>query len=353
MKKFLKKLILFCSAFLILSWILSSVIYPRLSLTNYSWGSSNLELKRKLLITNPDKYNTCFIGSSRVWKQINPGLFDSLVNEKINARSVNLGENWFFAPETHYFLRNLLDEEKFKPKYILMELSKIKTIDFMNIHTNRMHYWCNPKDNSFAVKAIMSSNFSLPERVYNSVTYSLAYLDKVINLGYLTEGLNARANYNSINEDTLTLMGNGYSCGNILTLKDSAEAVDFLRDTSGVQKLAEFSAKQFEKFESNPALLSKYNRVYRDRIIELIKFAESKGAQLIFIMSPRVDKNQYNELIPLYHSLPEKNRMEFSDSRKYPELYIAKNSYNTTHLNCKAAEDYTRLIARRFLEIAD
>lgn len=353
MKKFFTRLALFCSLLLVVSCLLSLVVYPRIAITNYTWGSYKLDQKRKLLIDNPQKFNTYFIGSSRVWKQINPSLFDSLVRDKLPTQSFNLGENWFFAPETHFFLRNLLQEENLNPKYIFIELSKIKTIDFMNIHTNRMHYWCNFMDNSFAVNAIMSSNFSAPERIYNSTTYSLAYFDKLINLGYLTEGLNSRAGYYSISADTLARIGNGFSCTDLLSQKDSAEAFEFLKDTLEVKKLAEASAKQFEKFQHTPSLLNNYNKTYSKRIHELIKVAKAKGVQLIFCMSPRVDKNQYNELIPLYYSLPEKNRMEFSDSRKYPELYVAKNSYNTTHLNCKGANDYTALIAKRFLEIAE
>jgi len=344
MKKFFLKIILFCTIILAASIILSSFIYPKLKLTDYSWGSENLEAKRKYLLQNPNKYNTLFIGSSRVWKQIDPALFDTLVHSKEATCSFNLGENWMGAPEIYYVLENLINEDKIIPKYIFIELSKIKSINYSNIHTNRTHYWCNKKDYLFAIQTTLSSNFSQAEKMYNLCTYSIAYLDNILNLGYVTEAL-------AIKNKNEQLIGNGFDCTSIRTKRDSALAKPFLADTSVVQKLAENCAAQFSKFEKDPTLLQKYNKVYMNRISSLVEECKTKGIQLIFCMPPRLDNNQYNELIPLYNQIFENNRIELSDSRKYPQLYIAKNSYNETHLNCTGAEDYTKLLAEKFKEI--
>jgi lysophospholipase L1-like esterase len=40
-----------------------------------------------------------------------------------------------------------------------------------------------------------------------------------------------------------------------------------------------------------------------------------------------------------------------SDAKKYPEFYIAKNSFDGKHLNNKGAKIFTKLLAEKFIEL--
>ena len=68
-------------------------------------------------------------------------------------------------------------------------------------------------------------------------------------------------------------------------------------------------------------------------------------------MLPRVDLNQYNELIPQFTNIHPAHRIEISDGRKYPELYLAANSLDRKYLNTEWAKIYTSILATKMNEI--
>jgi hypothetical protein len=83
----------------------------------------------------------------------------------------------------------------------------------------------------------------------------------------------------------------------------------------------------------------------------MIDNAARNGITLFFLLSPRIDLKQYDELIPLCHHIKPGHCIEISDSDKFPELYLASNSSDETHLNTKGAKIYSSILARKLDEL--
>ncbi len=353
-KKFIIRATCITALVFCLSLILHFAIYPTLHLTPWSWGSEVIDQKKIRLQQTGSLYNNVIIGSSRVYRQIDPVLLDSLMGNESGIKSFNFGTNWLFAPESFYVYDHVVQQEQPKMKYVIMELSKIRSTDYENLHTTRLKYWNTFNYFKFATAAIAGSNFAIHEKIAVFLGHFMSYIDKLINLGYVTEAFNFNANiYKYTSLPDLGPLKSGFVT---LIAEPTFQNPDpeenapqrnrkFLSDTSVVTKRKKISEKQFTRFEKNPELLNKYNKYYASYLNKMIDDAKSKGIYLIFIMSPRVDGNQYTEIIPLFYHIYPDHRIEMSDSRKYPELYLAANSFDETHLNEKGAKVYTGILA--------
>lgn len=326
-------------------------IYPKLAIVPWTYGSGLLHEKREAILSEPGKYNSLIIGSSRVYRQIDPLLLDSVVGEKLNLSTYNLGVNWLFAPETFYVLDQLTQTDNLKINCAVIELSKIRSIDFTNLHTARIKYWYSLSNYLFTIRSVAGSNFSFIEKSATIVLHTVSYIGKLINLGYLTEAFAFKTNINNADKNSetgkngflpLNISGNDSSEENAL-----ARHQLFLSDTASVTRRMNTSINQFQKFDQNSKLLNSYNKFYAGKLNEMILKHKNNGTHLVFVLSPRIDENQYNELIPLFNQINAAHRIELSDAGKYPQFYMAINSFDETHLNEKGAALYTTLLATK------
>lgn len=352
MKIFFIRLVQISALIFTMSLLLHLVVYPSLSLTPWTRGSELLEFKRQQVVNSREKFNTLIIGSSRVYRQVNPVLLDSLMGEHHQLNSYNMGVNWLFAPESFYVMDQLVTIDNLPLKCVVIELSKIQFIDYSNLHTARTKYWYNFSDFVFTVRAVANSNFAIHERIATILAHSISYVDQLLNLGYLTEALHFKTVTKNRTGKSETSGINGFLPLNEREASTVEENVNerhqkFLQDTSVVTRRYNISVRQFRKFEENPELLTRYNRVYAEALNERIRIARSRGIHLVFLLTPRIDQNQYNELIPLFNNINPQHRIEISDARKYPELYLSRYSFDETHLNATGADLFTTLLSEK------
>ncbi len=352
MKLFFIRLLQISTLIFVMSLLLHLLVYPSLSLTPWTRGSELLELKRQQLVNSGKKFNTLVIGSSRVFRQVNPVLLDSLMGQQHQLNTYNLGINWLFAPESFYVMDQLVTTDNLPLKCVVIELSKIQFIDYSNLHTARTKYWYNFSDFVFTVRAVANSNFAVHERIATISAHGISYVDQLLNLGYLTEAFHFKTVTKNISAKPVTAGINGFLPLNETEATTVEENVNerhqkFLQDTSVVTRRYDISVKQFRKFEENPELLTRYNRVYAEALNERIRIAKSRGIHLVFLLTPRIDQNQYNELIPLFNAINPQHRIEISDARNYPELYLSQNSFDETHLNARGADLFTTLLSEK------
>jgi len=341
-----------------LSVFLNQYIYPKMALVPYTWGSDLIHKKRTYLVENKEKFNTLFIGSSRVYRQIIPTVFDDSTAE-LGIKSFNFGVNWLFPPESFYLLEQLEKSDDLKFRYVFVELSKIRSVDYHNLHTTRIKYWYTLSDYEFAVKAVLFSNASFLEKSFSILVHTISYIDNLLNLGYLTEAFD----FKSRNQPPLDYaeLGKNYDGFYPYGENNSAEGEEgepvnkrhlkFLNDTTVLSKRIRYSQSQFKKFRESPVLLEKYNKYYANELNRLILNAQKKGTYLVFVISPRLDYKQFDEIIPVYHHILPGHAIEISDVSRYPQLYQAKLSNDETHLNTDGAVIYTGLLAREFKKV--
>jgi lysophospholipase L1-like esterase len=72
----------------------------------------------------------------------------------------------------------------------------------------------------------------------------------------------------------------------------------------------------------------------------------SLGATPIFFVTPGSE----TVLPSKFRSAPSETVMSFNDAQRYPSLYQAAVRLDEGHLNAKGADEFSRLLAARFLE---
>ncbi len=364
MRKFLIHLCLFLFLLIGASLMLHYLVYPKLHLTGYSWGSDLIHKKKLFLNKNKNNFNTVFFGSSYTFRQINPAVFDSVVNKKnpgLHVRSFNFGVNWLSSSELLFLLDNMVKTDSFQMKTVFVELQKIKMPDYENFFTTRVKYWYTWEGFWFTIKAAWSSNFPFYVRAAIIISHVVNYISHLFNLGYVTEAaeFSTMQNNSDSMEDYIGKNQNGFVSlaeqqiinKRVDDGKESFRTNRFLKDTSVVTKRMFISKKTFQHFEDEPQLLKNYNHVFSGRLNVLIKRYQVKGIQLIFFLPPRLDRLHYYEVIPLFNAIDEQHRINMADARTYSEFYIAKNSFDVTHMNEDGAAIYSRDFAEQFTRI--
>jgi len=200
MKKYLLKLFLFSLLFISLS-ILNRLRY------NYYEGSKMIKYKvADFHNKNKEaKFNTLFFGSSHIFRQVNPILFDKKNNEKgVNTKSYNFATWGCNTVEQFYLVNQFLKNEN--TEYIndvFFELLNAKEIDNINLYTKRGHYYVNNKSIDNLINTIRDQRFNI------YLNYFFSYLLNFLNYRstfYYAESSNSHV----VNVTNLSLNKNGF-----------------------------------------------------------------------------------------------------------------------------------------------
>ncbi|MEO5571344.1 MAG: hypothetical protein ABIT08_01095 [Bacteroidia bacterium] len=326
---------------------LKKIIYQPLKLFPYSYAADDIYLKDTWLARHKENFNTVFIGSSHVFRQFETPLFDSLIRfGEQPVKSFNYGIQGLAASELFYLSDHLVKKNP-AIKYLMIELTKITFPDHVNLHTTRMFYWYNYQTYLFTLKAIFDSkNTNFPLKGAIATMHTIGLIDKCLNFGFISD-INNFYSRNEKVKNKISSMStyNGFAPRKEIYPKQS--------DTNGINIRSKASAEQFQKYENNPELLKNYNKEYLIKINEIINDYSKKGIQVIFVIAPRADKDQYDEVIPLLAQIDARNKIEIADSRKYPEFYSLDNSADQTHLNKKGSRIFTTVLANEFNKLVE
>lgn len=327
---------------------LSRSIYKKV--TPFFWGNQAITDKRNYIVKNKDDYNLMFFGSSKTFHQIDPVLFDSIVSKDMEVHSFNYGIQNLLPPESFYLYENLLKEDSLHFKYVLMELNWFPNIKYKNLHTRRNFYWLNNDNYVYTINSAINSRIPLPYKVWTVGTRSVNYIDKTFNIGIVNEIFNYHAQEND--ETALTLDVLKDNKGFLPVNRDSAAkgknsyflSERYRKEIEEVKRASSVSFAKYEDVEN----FDYYNEIYFEKINHLIKLSEDRGIHLIFTMPPQWKSYQYDELIPLFEQIPENHKIQFADSRKYPELFKKENLFDADHVNEQGSRILTKLIAEKF-----
>lgn len=343
MKLFITKLLSFGLLYFSISFIVSQF-------TPYHYGNPWFSTKIQHLEKSKDEiYNVFFFGSSRVYRQINPEVFDSTFNsisrEKLN--SFNLGAPATFNPQSYYLLENFLNSDLSKDtKYCFIELMEVDLLSDYFMHEERTSYWQNSSDILFVGKSNYKNNqLSLKQKLKSIKNYSVSYLEKSLHIGHFGSQL---VNTDYYNEKYLGVNNDGYysldydyiTTDNEVVKKHLSE-----RKNSIIKKPELINLRKDEIMKAYNNISNHYDKVNLNRILELIQKSKQNEVELIFILSPR---NGNQELINLGYQIPKQNFIDMSNPEKFGLLYSYENSFDVGHLNTQGALLYSKMIAVEF-----
>ena len=328
MKQLVKKLLLF-SFLIFLVGIGLSFFLP----ANTYWG--NPEYTWKIHEYKKNDYNAVWFGTSRIYRGIDPLLFDSLVNKTRDTpmKSYNLATHASWASETFYLYEAFLKDPALSGnvKVVFMEFQNIMSIRPGRLGSEKSIYYQNPAHYWFMLRYSFFEVIRDPKKIVTSVysigVYSLSTLLNVASIKRVNVKLNLNApeEVESINE-------RGY-----------LGFPDLVMGAVTDESIAGFTGNITEHLAMHD---EPYNPAYYDQILELIRQSEQKGIKLIFVLPPvRLTPG----MIAVFSALPEKNKIEVCDPAKFPELYEVKNWIDPVHLNAIGSQHLTNSVSNQFL----
>jgi hypothetical protein len=336
MKKYITNTFLCCAIFLVLNQV------PDL-FSNPYYGNKRFSVKYEYFRDNQDRFNTLVLGSSRIYRSINPEVFDDLLSDYQTA-TFNFAAPAIFNPEIYYLYEKLLESvEAESLKYAFIELQPLNYIRSKKLGTINNYYWHNLKYLITSTAYTFRSNYSFDEKIELINSYSISYIFNTLfghkaltstHLRYQDRFLGPNDDgFYSLNDEMNEIGGdNGY--------RKRYKA--FLKDPSVLEKKITIANKHFSERNYEQFI----NEVHLAILLELIEKSTRMGVHLVFIIPPKLDS--YNELLALKERLPSEHILEIANPKEYPELYQADYSFDLGHLNEKGANLFSEFFANEF-----
>lgn len=310
--------------------------------------------KFRFFAAHKDEFDTLFIGSSRIYFQISPALFDRVTRERgLPTHSFNFGIGGMYLPETSYLLEQILNLKPRNLKWVFIEYDEMQTQWSPENQTSRRALYCADW-----------TRVSLLLRKLTDAGTASFWRPNPTKLREIVLRQNDEKNTRSL----LTFYA-GQLEKNYTNVARAADVLEYFlgRDTKErrkrylgmasdgyVTRANQMSPEQVAEYERGLAAalaqtdthpLSPYAvEAYRQCAQEVRKI----GAMPIFLITPSTTQlNVATEHIGLTGLV-----MAFNNPRTYPSLYQSSAHRDGLHLTKSGAEEFTRIVAANFVHLA-
>jgi len=319
MKKFIQQVFFFCIL------IFSLVHLPRL-FTSELWGNPVLASKYSYLKDNLDSYNTLYLGSSRVHRHFDCNLLDSLFNNELN--SFNYGAPATYIPEMYEAYHHLKDSHNLSGKTVFMELQSFTPVAKVNEETVRSSYFIDIDTYKFIHGYKQNEQETQAEKI-NLKFYIKSIFHNFFNYkGFRTQLKNVTQIENRVNYE----LTKGFD-GRI----------------NNVKRDRDLPIKKYDKLQKQHKFFSRIGKVnlfHLEYIQELLKEAEKKEINLIFMLLP----SNFQNLLTISKSIPPENLIDLSNPNFNIELYKRKYYFDHGHFNASGAKIFSKLFHKKCIE---
>ena len=286
-----------------------------------------------------DEIDTLFIGSSRVYHGVNPGVFDALTAAAgVPTHSYNFGVDAMLPPETFYLADQILATKPQKLRWVFIELEDIQvTITPEHVRTQRALSWHDWKRTWIVARKLLELDVrekwkQKRNRLLRNhgalAMHSRLFLQNVANPGRFFD----LTRWYPEEEDASLLeyepRGDGYA-PTMVPLEGERRA-------------------RYEQWVSRDSASAKPREVDRYADQAFRHYAQefrAIGATPIFFVMPGSATYLPSKFIGTQPAAV----MAFNDARTFPGLYVASGRIDEGHLNAAGADEFTRLLALRFL----
>ena len=298
-----------------------------------------------------DDYDTLFLGSSRVYFQIIPAIFDPLAAAQgLPTHSFNAGIADLRPPEDAYYLDQLLRQPPRHLRWVFIELSNLRPgVNPNNTGTLRAVYWHDTprlwilfQRTLFALSAARShrwkhtlENASEPLDLFSQ--HCALYLQNLTNLG---RGSIFTGRFLDLDLPPPALPGE--TLGDDLAGWIPSGAPEIMTGPALATYDKELAERRAQKQRGDPG-----DPVSQQAHEAMIAKIEKLGATPVLVVTPTIRKTHF---IPT----PERARktlvLDFSDLDRFPELYEQRYRLDNEHLNTAGAKVFTRLFAQTWAD---
>jgi hypothetical protein len=298
-----------------------------------------IEAKLDWLAAHGERYDTFFIGSSRIYRQIIPELFDSEMERLgIQTKSFNLSADGMRPPEDELVLERAFRSRKSPVLFLVSECNPIDSgLSEEDSGTARAVHWHDTPRLMRLWRSCWTEAPSKPwtrrvprilRRLRDFPVHAQHWILNCVRLGQGNAVLLERLFEPRPLDESKHVGAAGYR-----PPRNSEQM------TGSVLRAYQ---KHFAAALKTPARLDTGDSESQAAIDWKKALAEGHGGELVLIASPFFRPEIF---------VPEKRAgimlLDYSDPERYPSLYAPENRRDPGHLNVRGAEIYTRLVARQ------
>jgi hypothetical protein len=310
--------------------------------------------KFRFFAAHKDEFDTLFIGSSRIYFQISPAIFDRVTRESgLPTHSFNFGIGGMYLPESAYLLEEILKLRPRKLRWVFIEYDELQTKWSPENQTSRRAlYWADWKRVSLLLRKLTDAGTD-PVWLPNAAKLR----DIVLRQGDEKNTRSLLTFYVTQFERNYTNVARAADVLDYFFGRDTTEHRASYLGAAGdgyVPRAGEMSPSQTVAYERGLAAtmaqrstrpVSPYTvAAYRQCATEV----RDLGATPIFLITPSTTQIS----IATESSALPGVVMAFNKPRTYPNLYHSSIRRDGQHLTKSGAEEFTRIVAANFVELA-
>ncbi len=300
--------------------------------------------KLEHLAAHRDSYDVLFVGSSRVYRHVAPGIFDQVLAAAGRpVRSFNVGIPAMRLAETTRILERVLTLAPGGLDYVFLEPPRAAAlISEDNILTRREVYWHDVRGTVRALQAVRCCARGGERRRRAYRLHLRTFLFRELNVGLIPAVLGPRERPRlRPGQTVLGANGDGFVPLTVVADKPQGKHRDsFLagldsyrlevdnlrRPSAGSYRLTTFEAATYAHLRA---------------------LTEARGARLFFVVSPVLDRR--GELREAVQQGVVEGLFAFNDPTRHPRFYDVDLRFDRGHLRDRGAEIFTRRLAEEFL----
>ena len=346
LSKYIWQVLIGCLTFFLTAFLLGRLIPSPVIPPNIVFISPKYEYYQ----AHKDDYDTLFFGSSRIYSQVIPKIFDETIEaEGRSLNSYNFGIPAMRAIDSAVLLKEVLANPPKNLKWVFFESTLDKGYEpIHNARTPRSIYWHNWENTQFAARYVLGSDESLPNKAVLLYSHLLPCFYHYLSVGRLfNQWLPS-----DFSEEELGVAAQFTADEGFYALSDesTAERQHFLStqqdylDRVSVLAGRTTHASWYPKDDGgSDGHLSANKVMLLNQVVEAVRAA---GAEPIFIDPPSLYLDNDFQLAKQLGIVD--RLLTYRAPDRYPQLYAPENRYDIDHLNQAGAEAFSQLIAQDF-----
>lgn len=295
----------------------------------------NMVISRKIKFLEEQNYhlnnkdiNTLFIGSSTIYRQLNPIIFDK--NTTTPTHSFNLGADATQINEMEYIIKQLLKTEIPVKRIIMATQHDNIGILPMNLHTSRATYYQDLASLRFSLKYFSHSYYQIKN-------HCISFLENQLSVRHIPLLLKEQKNVDLLEENISNFRGYfpfdykfpGATQHPKMCIKQDKISKSFKRKSR-----FRYTKAIIKKVRKNS---TKRDSILYEKYIQMKELVEAKNIEISFLFFPNSS---------LYYKFQLPNSIYLGDAYQFPEYYNPDNWYNNGHLNSIGADFFSKRLAK-------
>lgn len=303
-----------------------------------------LRAKHDWFVRHKDEFDVAFLGSSRVFRGIDPRVIDaSLAAAGVSARSCNLAVGGMTGFESDYFLKELLELRPAQLKTVVIEDQPWDASSYFlgNTFSSRSIFWHSPAETMLALRSVAASDEPVERKLEHAWTHVRLCGMKLANVA---QGPRI----------ALDLLGRSHDpLKRALTTSelDSARGFQALDDLVAgefaawrekmLARRAEFEA-MVAGIPAENARAVDVSRYDFDALAVQVRTAEHAGVALVRLLPPA--SSGQPEALELARRGVFRLLLDYNDPIRYPQFFAVERRFDDHHLDSVGAAELSRLV---------